>query len=77
MRWTYHRSNEILLWRFQSAPECLRLLSESGGDEDWLALVPRGVVAPLNWDDYDTPGLGITEVHPFEGGQTVYIWSHA
>lgn len=32
--------NMIRVWRFQDAPDNLRYLSSSGGDEDWLALIP-------------------------------------
>lgn len=30
----------IQVWEFYDAPEHLRALSDNGGDEDWLALVP-------------------------------------
>jgi len=32
--------NHIRVWRFQDAPEELKELSNHGGDEDWLALIP-------------------------------------
>lgn len=32
----------VLVWPFRAAPECLRLLSTAGGDEDWLVYVPHG-----------------------------------
>lgn len=33
--------NMIRVWRFQDAPVNLRGLSSNGGDEDWLALLPK------------------------------------
>lgn len=35
--------NCIQLWYFAEAPEHLRNLSDHGGDEDWLYLIPREI----------------------------------
>lgn len=40
--------NRIYVWRFEEAPEEYRRLSDNGGDEDWLVLVPSHV-ANDNW----------------------------
>ena len=39
--------NYIKVYRFEDAPEELRILSTNGGDEDWIAIVP-----PSLQDDY-------------------------
>ena len=31
----------IIIWRFEDAPEDFRNLSDNGGDEDWVAFVPK------------------------------------
>ena len=31
----------ILIWHFEDAPKKLQELSEHGGDEDWVALIPK------------------------------------
>jgi hypothetical protein len=33
----------IIVWRFEDAPADLGALSRHGGDEDWLAVVPRAL----------------------------------
>jgi hypothetical protein len=33
----------IIVYRFEDAPADLRALSRHGGDEDWLAVVPRAL----------------------------------
>ena len=47
-------STHITIWRYQDAPPELRALSTHGGDEDWLAVVPRSL---CDADDlgYDWP----------------------
>lgn len=34
----------MLIWDFYDAPEPLQALSENGGDEDWLVVVPKQYV---------------------------------
>jgi hypothetical protein len=34
----------ITMWRFEDAPAILRALSTNGGDEDWLAIVPKSII---------------------------------
>jgi hypothetical protein len=34
----------ITMWRFEDAPAVLRALSTNGGDEDWLAIVPKALL---------------------------------
>lgn len=53
---TFDTSRAILVWAFEDAPEELRALSNNGGDEDWLALVPM---------DYGTDYVSWIESGPF------------
>lgn len=44
----------VILWKFRDAPTEYRLLSENGGDEDWLMLVPSDFITewyPADEDD--------------------------
>ena len=34
----------ITIWQFDDAPAVLRALSTNGGDEDWLAIVPKSLL---------------------------------
>lgn len=67
----------IRVWRFGDAPSALRALSRHGGDEDWLAVVPRGMGQP----DWTQSGTGFAwcrvSEHPQPDGTTVYIGAHA
>ena len=44
----------IQVWRFDEAPEEYQRLATRGGDEDWLAVVPKeyGQVAPSDDDPF-------------------------
>ena len=33
-------ADTIRVWRWDQAPQCLKDLSQHGGDEDWVALIP-------------------------------------
>lgn len=71
-------SDPILVWRFHDAPEEYRKLSEHGGDEDWLALVPTPLANA--WIAWLEPGpFGICDVsrHPLADGRVVCIGAHA
>lgn len=81
----------ITVWRFDDAPPEYRALSPHGGDEDWLALVPRALTLyPADWppeDSYDLPGwmreggaFGCCDVsvHPLDGADAcIAIGAHA
>lgn len=72
----------IKVWRFHDAPEELRNLSPHGGDEDWLALMPKYVVDSdyyyVGWLEPGTP-FGVCDVshHDLPNGDRVYIGAHA
>ena len=50
-------SSAIVVWRYADAPESLRALSPHGGDEDWLAVVPRDLCDPHVIEDWPRPRL--------------------
>ena len=57
----------IQVWRFHEAPEVLQL-SDNGGDEDWLALVPAEYA--LDWIGWlecsGCNGFGVCGVNIYE-----------
>jgi hypothetical protein len=67
--------NEIKVWRFQDAPECYKMLSNSGGDEDWVVFVPDTLKGEyIAWLEgtsfsYDKQEYAVT-------GGTIYIGEH-
>ena len=67
----------LIIWAYWDAPGELRCLSEHGGDEDWLALVPAGEALPY-WMESGA-GFGSSDVseHRLHDGRTVYIGAHA
>lgn len=56
-------SDYIRAWPYREAPEGLQRLSRHGGDEDWLAVVPRSMCddAP---DDWPRPPLAGDATYP-------------
>lgn len=70
----------IQVWRFADAPQALRDLSEHGGDEDWLALIPSELAA--SWIPWLESGMGSgfgndVSVHLLPDGSVVRIGAHA
>lgn len=72
----------IKIWRWRDAPQAYRDLSEHGGDEDYVMLVP----ADYGWDhlvdllgDRHGSAIGCCSVHRHElpCGSTLYIGAHA
>jgi hypothetical protein len=73
-----YKINPIMLWRFSDAPKEFRDLSNHGGDEDWLLLVPPEYIEDdLEWI-YANAQFGCCDFskHPVAGG-AVYIGAHA
>ena len=73
--------NAITIWRWQDAPLALRNLSQNGGDEDWVAVVPPALAeAWIPWMD-EGSSFGCCDVseytHPELPGHVVKIGSHA
>lgn len=81
-------NNAITIWQWQDAPEALRKLSDNGGDEDWVAVVPAALAdawaaladAWIPWVD-EGSRFGCCDVseypHPDLPGHVVKIGSHA
>ena len=66
------QSDHIKVWPFKDAPLALQGLSQAGGDEDWLALVPNEIhIAWLGW-------LGGCRIRRYPiAGAVVFIGQHA
>jgi len=75
------RINHIRIWKFDDAPEELQALSQNGGDEDWIALIPPKLAN--EWIPFLEQGtsFGCCSVreyeHPELPGYKVRIGSHA
>jgi len=71
-------ADHIHVWPFDEAPEEYRALSTSGGDEDWVALVPERLANSVPWLESGTP-FGCCKVgsFPIKNGDVVFIGSHA
>lgn len=72
----------IKVWQFFEAPEDLRKLSEHGGDEDWLVLVPASMAeGDIYWIEMCRVngylGCSGTSEHILPDGSKVYIGAHA
>ena len=72
------RKKYIKIWPFDLAPEKYRRLSQNGGDEDWLALVPKWIDEKYYLSFLDTPHFGFSDVERHElKDYVVYIGCHA
>ena len=71
-------STPIKVWRFHNAPEEYKMLSPHGGDEDWLAWVPKEIDAEwILWMDGGSPfGVCSVSTHHVRDG-VVKIGAHA
>lgn len=72
-------SNPILVYRFDDAPEEYRKMSEHGGDEDWLAIVPASLADDdIWWAETGTPfGCCHVSQDRLADGRRVLIGAHA
>jgi len=75
---TSEKRTAIMVWRFATAPEWMKKLSEHGGDEDWVALVPDSLGKDMpSWAQTGTE-FGCCEVSAHKvDGATVLIGAHA
>lgn len=71
-------AKSILVWPFKDAPPEYKILSTSGGDEDWLAFVPDHLKDSwIPWmEDGSVFGCAGVEEIPVHGG-VVRIGSHS
>lgn len=68
----------IMVWKFHDAPKELQSLSNHGGDEDWLALVPPYLAgAWIPWIDGGSFGVCDVSEHELPDGSVVFIGAHA
>lgn len=68
----------ILVWRFADAPEEFRALSEHGGDEDWVAVVPVALRhAWIPWLEFGPFGVCDISEHLLADGRKVCIGAHS
>ena len=68
----------IRVWRFEDAPINYKTLSEHGGDEDWLAHVPKGVEDEIWWaQEGSSFGCHSVTRHDLEDGSYVLIGAHS
>ena len=73
---TIEDSKMIRVWYFDDAPKQYRDLSTNGGDEDWLALVPKDYKRNPLWLEFGT--FGVCSIDSYECADgTVYIGCHA
>jgi hypothetical protein len=68
----------IKVWRFEDAPENYKNLSENGGDEDWLAFVPKALENEYIslFDEGTSFGVCCVNEYKVKDG-VVYIGAHA
>lgn len=69
----------ILVWAFCDTPQPLRELSGHGGDEDWLAWIPKERAGEwFGWMESGSP-FGCCDVseHTLSDGSQVRIGAHA
>ena len=82
--WSYRKDFEhsmapILVWSFYDAPKELQDLSNHGGDEDWLALVPPYLAdSHIGWLEAGGQfGCYRVSSNRLEDGSIVYIGAHS
>jgi hypothetical protein len=66
----------ILVWSWDDAPMELKRHVSHGGDEDWVALVPKDY-GTVSWIDYNGNSFGDTRFFKLPDGRTVYSGAHA
>ena len=72
------QSDHIKVWPFKDAPPALQGLSQAGGDEDWLAVVPDEMLAYHFRVPWLGGSAGICRVREYPiAGATVFIGQHA
>ena len=73
----------IKVWRFEDAPLRYRKMSTSGGDEDWVAYIPKEYLNGPNsnyipWAEEGSPfGCCSVDIFTLPDGDEIRIGSHA
>jgi hypothetical protein len=71
------QGRSILVWNWRDAPGELRCLSEHGGDEDYVGLLPSGLDVPSWMESGSSFGCCSVSEHAYDDGRTVFIGAHA
>lgn len=73
--------NHIRIWRWEDSPEELKALSNHGGDEDWVALIPPKLVNEYIGFLEEGTSFGYCSVsehsHPELPGYKIRIGAHS
>lgn len=76
INWYETFKHPITVYRFNDAPEELKAYSTSGGDEDWIAVIPNTFKHEhINW--LDSLGVCAVETYKLDCGFWIAIGSHA
>lgn len=71
----------IKVYEFDNAPSKLRDLSTNGGDEDWIAVVPKSMLdnndGYIGWIESYSFGCCCVDRYELDSGDTVFIGCHA
>ncbi len=69
----------IKVWKFDEAPKKYQALSTNGGDEDWIALVPKSMSEEwIGWLEKGTSfGCPASEEHKLKNGDVIRIGCHS
>lgn len=69
----------IRIWAFRDAPNEFQGMSQNGGDEDWLAYIPKNYRdAYIPWmEDGSSFGCSSMDEYEIGNGDVVRIGSHA
>ena len=72
-------NDAIQVWRFFDAPEQCQALSQHGGDEDWVALIPAALLDEwMPWMESGSAfGCCDVSIHELPDGRQVRIGAHA
>jgi hypothetical protein len=77
----FEEREPMLVWRFENAPTELQAISDHGGDEDWIAVIPPHLANDwVDWMDSGSrfgPCNTSEHDHPMKPGYKVRIGAHA
>jgi hypothetical protein len=71
------QGKSIIIWKWWDAPGELRCLSDHGGDEDWVALLPPDIEQPSWMESGSSFGCCSVSETPYEDGRIVFIGAHS
>jgi hypothetical protein len=74
---TNNLPEHIKIFAFYDAPEELRMLSQNGGDEDWIAIIPPRWQVPAFLEEGGSFGCCTVQEAQHWSGCTILIGCHA